>query len=156
MLRYTGYAAWAAAAGLFIPVMAVLNARLGRAMGEATHAPVALFLIGLLVASVVSMIATGRLPSLAVPAGCRPVDFAGGAIVAGYVISMTLLAPRFGVGNAILFVMIAQIVASAAIDHLGLFGAAVRPVSTLRASGLCVVIIGLTLSQLAATNSAKE
>lgn len=34
---------WAAAAGALIPVMAVLNSRLGKAIGEGLHAPVVLF-----------------------------------------------------------------------------------------------------------------
>jgi bacterial/archaeal transporter family-2 protein len=149
MLKYASYAVWAAAAGALIPLMAVLNARLGKVLGEPTHAPVILFLFGLLTASVVCLATTGRMPDLALLSQARAIDFAGGAIVAGYVISITLLAPRFGIGNAILFVMTAQIVTSAAIDHFGLFGTLVRPVNGLRLLGLSVMLTGLTISQLA-------
>jgi hypothetical protein len=34
MLKFLSHAAWAASAGALIPVMAVLNARLGRVLGE--------------------------------------------------------------------------------------------------------------------------
>lgn len=148
MIKFIGYAAWAAAAGALIPVMAVLNARLGKVLGEPAHAPVILFFVGLLTATIVSLAATGRLPNPQLLGNAKAIDFAGGAIVAGYVISVTLLAPRFGVGNAILFVMTAQIFTSAAIDHFGLFGAAVRPVNLLRVAGLAVMLGGLTLTQL--------
>lgn len=77
-------------------------------------------------------------------------NLSGGLIVAFYVLSVTLLAPRFGIGNAILFVMVAQIFTSAAIDHFGLFGAILRPVSLLRAGGLAVLLLGLVISQVAA------
>ena len=145
------YALWAAMAGAFIPVMAVLNARLGRTLGEPMHAPVILFAVGLLATSAVSALITGRMPSLLALGGTSPINFAGGLIVAFYVISVTLLAPRFGVGNTILFVMIAQIAMSAAIDHVGLLGAAVRPVTALRLSGLAIMLAGLAVTQLASS-----
>jgi transporter family-2 protein len=147
MLRLVGFATWAALAGALIPVMAVLNGRLGRVLGEALHASVILFLVALATAATIALLATGHLPRLSLLSNAAPIDFAGGTIVACYVISVTLLAPRFGVGNMILFVMTAQIVTSAIIDHIGLLGAAKHPVTTLRIVGLLVVSIGLAITQ---------
>lgn len=147
MLRFAGFAVWAAAAGALIPFMAILNGRLGRALGEPLLAPVLLFAVGLLTALTVGFVATGQVPDLRLAMRARPVDFAGGAIVAAYVISVTLLAPRFGIGNAILFVMTAQIFTSALIDHYGLLGAALRPVTAPRLTGLAIMVLGLALSQ---------
>ncbi|MBU2588843.1 MAG: DMT family transporter [Alphaproteobacteria bacterium] len=147
MLRFAGYALWAAAAGALIPFMAILNGRLGRTLGDPLLAPVLLFAVGFMVALTVGLIATGQVPDLRLALRARPIDFAGGAIVAGYVISVTLLAPRFGIGNAILFVMTAQIFTSALIDHFGLLGAVSRPVTTPRLIGLAIMVLGLALSQ---------
>lgn len=147
MFRFVGYAAWAAAAGALIPFMAILNGRLGRALGEEVHAPVILFAVGLVTSLTVALLTTGTIPDLRLAASARPVDFAGGSIVAGYVISVTLLAPRFGIGNAILFVMTAQIITSAAIDHFGLLGAEVRSIGLLRIAGIAVMLAGLTMTQ---------
>jgi transporter family-2 protein len=151
MLRFAGYAAWAAAAGALIPFMAILNGRLGRVLGDPLLAPVLLFAVGLVTALVVGLVATGQVPDLRQAMQARPIDFAGGAIVAGYVVSVTLLAPRFGIGNAILFVMTAQIFTSALIDHFGLLGAAMRPVTALRVAGLAIMLAGLALTQLASS-----
>ncbi len=153
MLKLAGLAAWAAAAGAFIPVMAVLNARLGRVLGEATQAAIILFLVGLLAACAVSLFASGKVPNFQLLAQAKVMDFAGGLIVAGYVISVTLLAPRFGIGNVILFAVAAQIVTSAVIDNYGLFGAAMRPVDGFRLLGIGVVLSGLVITQLAANSS---
>jgi transporter family-2 protein len=147
MLRFAGYALWAAAAGALIPFMAILNGRLGRTLGDPLLAPVLLFAVGFMVALTVGLIAAGQVPDLRLALRARPIDFAGGAIVAGYVISVTLLAPRFGIGNAILFVMTAQIVTSAMIDHYGLLGAGLRPVTTPRLLGLAIMVVGLALTQ---------
>lgn len=147
MLRFAGYALWAAAAGALIPFMAILNGRLGRTLGDPLLAPVLLFAVGFMVALTVGLVATGQVPDLRLALRARPIDLAGGAIVAGYVISVTLLAPRFGIGNAILFVMTAQIFTSALIDHYGLLGAVLRPVTTHRLIGLAIMVLGLALSQ---------
>jgi transporter family-2 protein len=47
--------------------------------------------------------------------------------VAFYVLSITYIAPTFGVGNAVFFVLLGQLVSAAIIDHFGLFGAQVKP-----------------------------
>ena len=148
MLKFTGYAIWAAAAGALIPFMAILNGRLGRTLGDPLLAPILMFAIGFGVALIVALLVTGQLPDLRLALSARAIDFAGGAIVAGYVISITLLAPRFGIGNAILFVMTAQIFTSALIDHFGLLGATVRPVGALRSFGLVIMLAGLGMTQL--------
>lgn len=144
------YALWAALAGAFIPVMAVLNGRLGKALGEPTHAVFVLFAVGLLASGLASLVATGRLPSPRSLLLAHPIDFAGGFVVAFYILSITLLVPRLGVGSAILFVMTAQILVSAWIDHSGLLGTTVRPMTALRAGGLLLLIAGLALTQFAA------
>lgn len=150
-MRYFSLALWAAAAGALIPVMAVLNAKLGRTLGAPSHAAMALFAVAFLLAGLVSLVATGRLPELNAFGAARPVDLSGGLIVGFYVLSITVVAPALGVGNAILFVMVAQILTSAAIDHFGMFGAVVRPLSGLRMVGLAVLLLGLTVSQLSDT-----
>ena len=147
------YAIWSAAAGALIPLMAVLNARLGRSLGAPTLAPVVLFGVAFIAALFVHLIGSARWPTGQDLQQLRPIDLAGGLIVAFYVLSITLLAPRFGVGNAILFVMVAQIFTSAAIDHFGLFGAAVRLLSPGRIAGLLVLLLGLAMTQVLSQKS---
>lgn len=147
-MTYFRYAIWAAFAGAFIPVMAVLNARLGRTLGEPVHAAFVLFAVGLVVTGLTSLVLTGRLPSPAVMRQVEPINYGGGLIVGFYVVSITMLTPKFGVGNAILFVMTAQIFTSAVIDHFGIFGASVRPLTAVRLTGLAFIALGLVFSQI--------
>lgn len=58
-MKYAGFALWAAAAGALIPVMAVLNARLGRSLGAPSYAAVALFAVAFAAAGLVSLATTG-------------------------------------------------------------------------------------------------
>jgi transporter family-2 protein len=71
--------------------------------------------------------------------------------MAFYVISITYLAPRFGVGNSIMFVVAAQIMTAATIDHFGLLGVARHPIDALRALGIAVMIVGVAVTQVAAS-----
>jgi len=148
------FALWAAAAGALIPVMAVLNGRLGRGLGEPLHAPVILFVVGLLACVATALLSTRTLPNPVMLADVNALNLAGGLIVAFYVISATLLAPRFGVGNFILFAMVAQIIVSALIDHFGWFGVTQRPVNLMRAGGITLLLVGLLITQLANNKSA--
>ncbi len=143
-------ALWSLAAGAGIPVMAVLNARLGRALGEPLHAPMVLFVVGVIFVWVLGFSLTGRVPSVSAMAEMPKINLAGGLFVGFYVVSATFLAPRFGVGNFILFAMVAQILISAGIDHFGWFGAVERPVRLLRLGGLVVMVAGLAVAQVAA------
>jgi transporter family-2 protein len=143
------YALWAFAAGALIPLMAILNAGLARAVGGPVQAAVCLFTVGLLTSLLVAAMATTRIPALPTIVRIPPVHFAGGVIVAFYVLSITFLAPRFGVGNAILFAVTAQLISSATIDHYALAGAPLRPLTSIRVLGLIIVIVGLVLTQMA-------
>ena len=148
-MKFAIYALWSVAAGALIPVMAVLNARLGRALGAPTLSVVILFAVGLAVAAGAHQLLNGRWSGFQMATETNLLDVSGGLIVAFYVVSVTLLAPRFGIGNTILCIMVAQIAVSAAIDHFGLFGAVVRSVDPTRIAGIAVMLVGLTITQVA-------
>jgi transporter family-2 protein len=139
---------WAALAGAFIPVMAILSGRLGKSMGEALHASVILFGVGFLFCLTVALVLTKSLPNAADLASAKPIEYLGGFIVGFYVISATLLAPRIGLANFIVCAVSAQIIISVVIDHFGLLGAMVRPVSMTRLVGIGLLIAGIIVTQI--------
>jgi bacterial/archaeal transporter family-2 protein len=147
------YALWAFAAGALIPLMAILNAGVARSVGGPIQATMVLFATGLFAALLLAFVTKTRLPELQALVRIAPVQYAGGLIVGFYVLSITFIAPRFGVGNAILFAVTAQLLTSAVIDHFALVGAAVRPLTTLRAIGLLIVITGVVLTQIGVPTS---
>jgi len=142
------YAAWAFAAGALIPLMAMLNGGLGRASGGTIQATVILFATGLLASLVLAATTKTHIPAIHILARIAPLQYAGGLIVVFYILSITFLAPRLGVGNAILFAVTAQLLTSALIDHFALAGAIRRPLTTMRAVGLLVVVVGVVTTQV--------
>ena len=147
---------WAALAGAFIPVMAILNGRLGKSMGEALHASVILFGVGFVFCLTVALVLTKSLPQAADLANAKPIEYLGGFIVGFYVISATLLAPRIGLANFIVCDVSAQIIISVVIDHFGLLGAMVRPVSITRLAGIGLLIAGIIVTQISDSTSTSR
>jgi bacterial/archaeal transporter family-2 protein len=140
------YALVMLAAGIGIPILAALNASLGQRIGSPATAAFCLFLVALAGTAMV-LLATGS-AFRGLPGQPRHL-FLAGLLVAFYVLSITWIAPRFGVGNAVFFVLLGQLVAAAAIDHFGLFGARVSPLSPTRAAGIALMAAGVFVTQKA-------
>lgn len=134
-------------AGIGIPLLAALNAALGKTLGSPIAAATILFCVALL-ACLSLLLVTGPAPIL--KANMAPKHlFLAGFFVAFYVLSVTFIAPKFGVGNAVFFVLIGQLISAATIDHFGLFGANISPLSLTRAAGISVMALGVWITQQA-------
>lgn len=148
MPQTTIYALVMLAAGIGIPLLAALNAGLGKSLGSPVAASAVLFCVALSVAGL-ALVISGDIAKLA-RLSLAPKQFLfGGFFVAFYVLSVTFIAPKFGVGNAVFFVLIGQMISAAAIDHFGLFGAQISPLSLTRAAGLGLMAVGVWLTQQA-------
>jgi len=132
------------ATGVGIPIMAALNGRLGAQLGSPWAAAFILFVIAGVI-SAIAMFAAGMPQQGWFVAS--PFYYAGGLLVAFYVLSITYSAPRIGVANAVFFVLVGQILAAAAIDQFGLFGAMKLPLNGTRWIGIALMLIGTFLAR---------
>jgi transporter family-2 protein len=130
-------------AGVGIPIMAALNARLGTALGSPLLAVFILIVISAVLMTFY-MTASG-FPALSLPA-IPAYYYLGGLFFILYIVSITAIAPHFGVGNAVFFVLLGQLVSSALIDHFGLFGAVRTPLDLTRLAGLVLMAVAVFLS----------
>lgn len=140
------YAAVMFAAGVGIPILAALNAQLGARIGSPAAAATVLFVVAFAGAFVVLLLGGGAGRLAALPSQPKHL-FLAGFLVAFYVLSITWIAPRFGVGNAVFFVLLGQLVSAAAIDHFGLMSALPKPLSLTRAAGIALMAAGVLLTQ---------
>lgn len=140
------YAVVMTLAGIGIPILAALNARLGQRIGSPAAAATILFVVAFLAAAATMIATRGTAALAAAPAQPRHL-FLGGLFVAFYVLSVTWVAPRFGVGNAIMFVLLGQLASAAVIDQFGLMGAIIRPVTPMRLAGIALMGLGVILTQ---------
>lgn len=144
MSQPVSYAVLMMVAGVGIPIMATLNARLGVAYGNVAMAASILFCVALL-CSVATLFVIGLPESKTTSLPFY--YYLGGALVAFYVLSITYVAPTFGVANAVFFVLLGQIIASVLIDHYGLFGMAQTSLSFQRMLGVAFMVIGIILAR---------
>ena len=132
-------------AGIGIPVMAALSATVGTKYGSPAFAASVLFLVALSVSVVFLFTVGGGLKPF--PKTWLPFYFySGGVFVAFYVLSVTWVAPQFGIGNAVAFVLLGQIISMAAIDQFGLLGAPVHAITLQRSIGFILMSFGVFLA----------
>ncbi|WP_445354233.1 DMT family transporter [Microbulbifer sp. EKSA008] len=131
-------------AGIGIPIMATLNSGLGIKLGSSALATTLLFLVGLVI-SAAYLLKTEGLPSAVFSKEIAWYFYLGGILVAFYILSVTWVSPRYGVGNAVSFVLLGQLLAISVIDHFGLLGAQQTSLDTKRLIGLAMMVVGVLL-----------
>ncbi len=136
------YAALMLVAGLGIPIMAALNGGLGGKLQNPALATTILLLVGLLIA-ITFLFAVEGTPSKLYVASTPWYYYFGGFFVMFYILSITWVAPRFGVANAVSFVLLGQLIAMSFIDHYGFFGAQQYTLTPKRIAGLVLMAAGV-------------
>lgn len=140
-------------AGVLIPVQAATNAMLSKVTGHVLYSSLILFGVGMTLVLVFILLFRPIPPSFEKLIAAPLYSYAGGLIVATYVLSITFLAPRIGVGNAVLLIVTGQILSAALIDHYGLFGASVFPLTAGKFMGLGCIVIGLVVVNYSQTTA---
>ena len=131
--------------GVGIPVLASMNGTLGRSLGSPVAATAVVFLLGA-VTSLLCLMALGA-PGLSSFAAAPRWSYLGAFFMVFYLMSITFLGPRIGIGNAVFFVLLGQLVAATVIDHFGLFGAAKFAANPQRLTGVAVMALGVYLAK---------
>lgn len=147
------YVALSTLGGILIPIMAALSGALGRTLDN-PWAAAGIVSAGAFATVLAFTLITGSANvSWDALKQAKLLQLLAGLGFAFYLLSITWVGPRFGIGNAIMFVLGGQIISSALIDHFGLFGAPHKPLDLLRAFGLVVMASGIVIAQIAANNA---
>lgn len=139
------YAAWSALAGVLIPVMAALQGTMGRSLQSPFHAALIGVGIAFLTVGITFAVSRPAMPSGELFAAVPKLAWFAGLAMAFYALTVTFLTPKFGVGNVVMCVVVAQLVMSSIIDQFGLFGAPVYTIDLKRAAGLALLAGGAAL-----------
>ena len=139
------YALLMLAAGLGIPVMAALNGNLGVKLQSPALATIILFVVGGLTALGFLLISEG-IPSFNLQEPVPIYSYFGGVFVIFYILSITWVAPKFGIGNAVSFVLLGQLISMSVIDHYSLLNAQQNIITSQRLIGLAFMVVGVFLS----------
>ncbi len=133
------------AAGVGIPIMAALNGGLGTRLGNPVIAAAVLTLVAFLTVMIILTVTGSFSSSAQWPAPA--LHYTAGLFASVYFVSITFAAPRIGVGNAIVMVLVGQVICAAIIDHFGLLGVPRAPIDVSRAAGVLFVVVGVFLAR---------
>ncbi|MBC8104022.1 MAG: DMT family transporter [Cytophagales bacterium] len=134
-------------AGSLLPVQAALNSRLGRELGSPALGALVSFVVGAVGLLFYVLLSRPALPSSDLLRAVPPFLWLGGLCGAVYVTTVILVAPRLGVATLTGLAVAGQMAVSAALDHWGLLGLPVNPVTPSRAAGIVLIVLGVVLLQ---------
>jgi len=139
----------AALAGAGLAVQSGSNAVLGRMLGHPMWASFWQFAAGTVLIIAIMLVLRVPTPAFAATAAQAPWWVWIGFITGSYfVVAALSLAPAIGVGGFIAALVAGQMIASLMLDHYGLVGLAVRPMTLARAAGAAFIIVGVMLIQV--------
>ncbi|CAL9511313.1 hypothetical protein SUDANB95_03613 [Actinosynnema sp. ALI-1.44] len=149
----TGWIALGVVAGGVLPVQGAVNAELRGDLGAPFAVALISFAVAVAAIAVVLavLVAAGKTPKPRFD-GLRGMPWwgwLGGACAAAYVTVTFLLIPEIGAATTVAFTVTGQQLASAVIDHRGLFRLPRRRLTTARLAGVALLIAGSVLVQIA-------
>ena len=132
--------------GAILPVQAVLNTKLGKQTGGPLISSLLSFLVGLICLFIVNLFVSYTALSHMKLLSVSPwYVWMGGLLGAIYVSCVIFVNQQQGVALTFALVVAGQIFISLLIDHFGLFGSIVRPLSIPKIIGALLIIAGLVL-----------
>ena len=136
---------FAVAAGAGVAGQAVINARLRFVLGAPVWAATAQFIVGLLTLTLFAALSRQPLPMTADIARAPWWMWTGGVFGAVFILMAVVVTPTLGAALMLASSIVGQLGAALVIDHFGLFGATVIPVTTTRVLGVVLLALGVIL-----------
>lgn len=135
------------AIGVALSTQTLVNSRLAVGIGgNGVGAGLVSVLGSTLVLMAIAALRGDLWPAVATLPGQPVWRLSGGVLGAGIIAGLILLAPRIGFANLLALVIAGQLLFSLSIDHFGLLGAALRPVTAVKLAGAMVIVAGVLLT----------
>jgi bacterial/archaeal transporter family-2 protein len=139
------YCLFALLAGACAPTQAGINAQLRLWTGDAVPAAMISFAVGTLALFFYAAVARIPWPDIGTASGLPWWIWTGGLLGAFLVAVTVILVPKLGAGTMMGFMITGQMIAGMVLDHYGLVGFELRPMSFWRVVGTLLLIGGVIL-----------
>ncbi len=136
---------WAFVIGLMVPLQAIINARLGKAVGGPTQSALISFTGGFLIFVLIGAFNYKNLPSLSTLSSTPPYLFTGGIIGSIFVLSAIMIVPKLGSTGMVALIVAGQLISSLIFDHFGLFSLPIKQINLFRIFGVILLFSGTAL-----------
>lgn len=131
--------------GVVLPMQAVLNAKLGKTVGDPIYGALISFIIGGLGLLLYCLIVRIDFSQITQATNSDWLIWTGGLMGAFYVVAVIILVPKIGTALTFGLVIAGQMGFSLVMDHYGWFGASVQPISWQKIMGVLLIIGGAIL-----------
>ncbi len=132
-------------AGMIIPFQSAMNAQLGKALQSPYYSALTVFIVAVAAMSIYILASRYSIPSSAQFAAAPKWSYLGGILGGAYILLIVICAPKLGIGNVTVMVLLGQILLSVVIDQFGLLNAAVHTINWQRMAGVVLMIAGVYL-----------
>lgn len=132
-------------AGAMMPTQAATNNKMAAFVESPVLAASISFFVGTIALFVYILISGILLGNLAAAKDATAVAWIGGLLGAFFVAATVTLVPKLGVAVAFSVIIARQMIVTILIDHFGLLGVEVRPVSLSRIAGILLITAGVVL-----------
>ena len=132
-------------AGISVPTQAGINSQLGLWTRSPVLAATISFAVGTLTLVVYTLVTRIPLPAVAGLVGHPWWIWTGGVLGAFFVTATIILVPKLGATTMVTTVLAGQMLASLLLDHFGLLGYPLHPISLGRLAGVLLVCLGVWL-----------
>lgn len=130
-------------AGIMIPFQSAMNAQLGKALQSPYYSAITVFVVAFVGLLVYILLNRMPLPHAAAFQSAPTWSYLGGVLGGIYILLIVLCAPKIGIGNATVMVLLGQILAAVVIDHFGLLNATPHPINWQRLAGVVLLVLGV-------------
>jgi transporter family-2 protein len=132
-------------AGLGIAAQTGMNAQVRASLGSGILGAVASFSVGLLTLLLITFVGRIPFPSAGSLAEVPTWAWFGGVFGAFFIVVITVSARELGAVPLLVLVTLGQVVGSVVLDHYGLLGMPVRPVSMMKLAACAMLVASVGL-----------
>ena len=132
-------------AGFCLPMQAGVNAQLNLITRSSVLTATISFAVGTFALAAYAVILKTSMPAGESVSRAPWWIWTGGILGAFFVVSTIILAPRLGAAAMVAWIVAGQMLASLVLDHLGLIGYPIHPISGLRILGIGMLLVGVVL-----------
>ncbi|MFK5954267.1 MAG: DMT family transporter [Desulfobacterium sp.] len=136
---------FALVAGMLVPIQAVLNTKMGRALGDPVFAALISFSVGTVFLFIYALVVQIDFGSIRQASGLPWMVWVAGCLGAIFVAATIILTPRLGAALTFSLVVAGQLLMAVLMDHFGSFGIHVQPMSWMRLVGIGLITAGVVL-----------
>lgn len=130
-------------AGMMIPFQSAMNAQLGKSLQSPYFAALTVFVIAAAGLIIYLFFDRQSIPNIHQWQAAPKWSFLGGILGGCYILLIVICAPKLGIGNVTILVLLGQVLSAVMIDHFGLLQSAVHHINWQRLSGVLLVIAGV-------------